>query len=98
MDFPGLSIDTSTREVRVDGGLVELTGREFGLLAYLAATPRHVFSRDELLRHVWLSQADWQSVKTVNEHVRRIRYKIEPDPTKPRWITTVAGVGYRFEG
>ncbi|MEY2425025.1 MAG: hypothetical protein QOI61_597, partial [Actinomycetota bacterium] len=82
MDFPGLSIDTSTREVRVDGGLVELTGREFGLLAYLAATPRHVFSRDELLRHVWLSQADWQSVKTVNEHVRRIRYKIEPDPTK----------------
>jgi PAS domain S-box-containing protein len=97
MEFEGLSIDTATREVAVDGRAVEFTTREFDLLAQLAAAPRRVFSRDQLLVSVWHSSSDWQTSKTVNEHVRRIRHKIEPDPSRPRWITTVVGAGYRFE-
>ncbi|HVA05929.1 MAG TPA: EAL domain-containing protein, partial [Acidimicrobiales bacterium] len=97
MDFPGLSIDTATREVIVEGRLVGLTRREFDLLAQLAATPRHVFTREQLLRSVWQSSPDWQTSKTVNEHIRRIRHKIESDPRRPRRIRTVAGAGYRFD-
>jgi two-component system, OmpR family, phosphate regulon response regulator PhoB len=56
-----------------------------------------VFSRDQLLHQVWGSSSQWQSDATVTEHVRRLRRKIEKDPDNPRWITTVRGVGYRFE-
>ena len=97
LDFGGLSIDTDVREVLVDKQVVELTRLEFDLLAHLAAAPRHVFSRGELLRYVWDSSPDWQTVKTVTEHVHRIRQKIESDPAQPRWIRTVSGAGYRFE-
>lgn len=97
MEFPGLRIDTGTREVIVDGRHVEFTRREFDLLAQLAATPRHVFSREQLLLSVWQSSSNWQTAKTVNEHVRRIRHKIESDPHWPHRIRTVAGVGYRFD-
>jgi two-component system phosphate regulon response regulator PhoB len=93
----GLSIDERAREVTVDGRPVELTAKEFDLLAFLAGSPRQVFSRGQLLEHVWQSNAGWQNEATVTEHVRRVRYKMEPDPERPRWITTVRGVGYRFE-
>ena len=94
--FDGLHIDLGTREVTVDGNLVTLTAKEFDLLAFLAASPRQVFSREQLLDHVWHSSADWQSVDTVTEHVRRLRKRIETDPDHPRFIATVRGVGYRF--
>jgi DNA-binding response OmpR family regulator len=55
-----------------------------------------VFSRDQLLEHVWNSSSKWQSVGTVTEHIRRLRKRIELDADHPRWITTVWGVGYRF--
>lgn len=93
----GLRLDESTREVRIDGEPIELTAKEFDLLAFLVRSPRQVFSRGQLLEHVWSSRSDWQDEATVTEHVRRVRHKIEPDPAKPRWITTVRGVGYRFE-
>src|SRR5579875_2001956 len=93
----GLQVDESTREVTIDGRPVELTAKEFDLLAFLARSPRQVFSRGQLLEHVWSSRSEWQDEATVTEHVRRVRHKIEPDPAKPRWITTVRGVGYRFE-
>ena len=93
----GLQVDEATREVTIDGRPVELTAKEFDLLAFLARSPRQVFSRGQLLEHVWSSRSDWQDEATVTEHVRRVRHKIEPDPAKPRWITTVRGVGYRFE-
>ncbi|HET9077436.1 MAG TPA: response regulator transcription factor [Acidimicrobiales bacterium] len=93
----GLLVDESTREVTIDGRPVELTAKEFDLLAFLARSPRQVFSRGQLLEHVWSSRSDWQDEATVTEHVRRVRHKIESDPAKPRWITTVRGVGYRFE-
>ena len=95
--FEGLTIDLRTREVRVGGATVEMTAKEFDLLAYLAAAPRRVFSREELLQGVWGSSSSWQSDATVTEHVRRLRRKIEIDPDNPRWITTARGAGYRFE-
>ncbi len=97
MEFDGLVIDTRSREVLVDGDPVELTAREFELLAFLAAAPRQVFSRGQLLEQVWDSSPDYQDPSTVTVHVRRIRRKIEPDPRQPQRIVTVWGVGYRFE-
>ncbi len=97
LEFDGLAIDNRSREVRRDGDLVEMTPKEFDVLAHLAASPRQVFSRADLLRDVWQSSPDWQDPATVTVHVRRIRNKIESDPENPRWITTVWGVGYRFE-
>jgi len=97
LDFEGLAIDGTTREVAVDDTIVELTPKEFDLLAFLAASPRQVFSRGQLLEQVWDSSADYQDPSTVTVHVRRLRQKIETDPDAPRWITTVWGVGYRFE-
>ncbi|HHC08629.1 MAG TPA: response regulator transcription factor [Actinobacteria bacterium] len=97
MDFGDLVVDPRTREVLVAGEPVDLTPKEFDLLAFLASSPRQVFSRGQLLEHVWASSVEWQDPSTVTVHVRRIRQKIEPDPDEPRWVTTVWGVGYRFE-
>jgi len=97
LQFDGLGLDLGTREVTVGGLLVSTTAREFDLLAFLASSPRQVFSRHQLLAHVWNSRAEWQDPDTVTEHIRRIRRRIEPDPENPRWIRTVRGVGYRFD-
>lgn len=97
IEHDGLRIDRASREVTLDGNRVDLTKREFDLLAFLAAHPRRVFSREELLNEVWGSSEDWQAPATVTEHVRRIRLKLEAEPTDPRWIHNVRGVGYRFE-
>lgn len=97
LQFGELAIDLSAREVRVAGELVETTAKEFDLLAFLASSPRQVFTREQLLSHVWDSSSQWQDDGTVTEHVRRIRRKIEPLPEQPRWVRTVRGVGYRFE-
>ena len=97
LSFNGLVIDLGPRDVVLRGEKVEVTAKEFDLLAFLAGSPRQVFSRDQLLHQVWGSSSDWQSDATVTEHVRRLRRKIEDDPDNPRWITTVRGVGYRFE-
>ncbi len=97
MVFGSMTIDLAARQVAIDGAPVRLTAKEFDLLAFLAARPRHAFSRDELLRSVWRSASDWQQVSTVTEHVRRVRAKIEPEPHHPRMLHTVRGVGYRFD-
>ncbi len=97
LDFGPLVIDTASREVHVDGTPVTLTAKEFDLLATLARSPRQVLSRAQLLDLVWASSPDYQDPATVTVHVGRIRQKIEADPERPRWITTVRGVGYRFE-
>ncbi|MFN8123614.1 MAG: response regulator transcription factor [Thermoleophilia bacterium] len=91
----GLVIDAGTREVRRAGEEVRLTAREFDLLWFLASHPRQVFSRDHLLARVWghLPAVD---TGTVTVHVRRLREKIEDDPSRPSRIETVWGVGYRF--
>jgi DNA-binding response OmpR family regulator len=97
LTFGQLRIDLTTREVVREGELIELTAMEFNLLAFLASSPRQVFSRQQLLQNVWASSSEWQDEATVTEHIRRVRRKIEEDPDHPRWITTVRGVGYRFE-
>jgi DNA-binding response OmpR family regulator len=95
--FDGIEINLSAREVRVDGQVVALTPLEFTLLVFLASSPRRVFSRAELLRAVWGSDAGWQTPATVTEHVRRLRRKLEPSGGGKNWIVTVRGAGYRFE-
>ncbi len=96
LSFDGLTLDVTTREVRVGGELVALTAKEFDLLAFMASSPRQVFTRDQLLEQVWNSSSEWQGAGTVTEHIRRLRSRIELDPDHPRWIATVWGVGYRF--
>jgi len=97
LQFDGLVLDLATREVTAGDLLVTTTAREFDLLAFLASSPRQVFTRQQLLANVWDSSVEWQDPDTVTEHVRRIRRRIEPDPDHPRWIKTVRGVGYRFD-
>lgn len=97
VDAGELRIDARARQVTAEGAPVELTRREFDLLAYLAAHPDQNFTRAELLRAVWGSSAEWQSEATVTEHVRRLRLKTEPDPAQPVRLVTVRGSGYRFE-
>lgn len=94
--FDGLVIDRGTREVVLGDDAVDLTAREFDLLAFMASSPRQVFSRAQLLHHVWDSSPEWQDPSTVTVHVGRIRQKIERDAASKRWIETVFGVGYRF--
>ena len=97
LEYDELVIDVTTREVWVRGELVDLRRREFDLLAFLAASPRQVFTRDQLLLAVWDVEPEWQGAATVSEHVHRLRGKIETDPARPTRIVTVRGVGYRFE-
>jgi DNA-binding response OmpR family regulator len=96
-DFGDLRLDSTTRELHVLGVPVELRRREFDLLEFLCAAPHQVFSREQLLVNVWHSAPEWQAGATVSEHVHRLRAKIEVDPSSPRRIVTVRGVGYRFE-
>jgi two-component system phosphate regulon response regulator PhoB len=95
--FGDLTIDTTAREVHVGGALVEMTLKEFDLLAFLAASPRQVFSREQLLDHVWGSSSQWQDDGTVTEHIRRLRQKLRGTGSEERWVRTVRGVGYRFQ-
>ncbi len=90
-----LEVDPVTRRVVASGQEVELTAREFDLLQFLASHPNQVFSRDQLMERVW-QFAFYTDTTTVTVHVRRLRAKIEADPSNPRWIETVWGVGYRF--
>jgi DNA-binding response OmpR family regulator len=90
-----LAIDAATREVTNGGQPVQLTAKEFELLWFLASHPRRVFSRDQLMSRVWGYEAAFDT-GTVTVHVRRLREKIEADPSKPRLLETVWGVGYRL--
>jgi DNA-binding response OmpR family regulator len=97
LEFPDLVIDLDRRAVYLDEQPVELTRREFDLLAFLASSPRRVFSREQILVRVWGSSGEWQSPTTVTEHVRRLRQRLDADPERPRHLISVRGVGYRFE-
>jgi DNA-binding response OmpR family regulator len=90
-----LEVDLAAHEVRISGKLVQLTSREFDLLVFLLRNPRQAFTREQLLAEVW----GWSfgDTSTVTVHVRRLREKLEDDPTLPRRIVTVWSVGYRYE-
>ena len=95
--YDGLRIDLESREVEIEGHVVDLTMREFDLLAFLARSPRKVYSRGQLLERVWDTEPGWQDPATVTEHVRRIRAKVEGAGASSCRIRTVRGVGYAFE-
>lgn len=90
-----LEIDLDRRVAKRAGRLLELTAKEFDLLAHLMQHPSRVFTRAQLLDQVWGTTHD-AFEHTVNSHINRLRSKIEPDPARPQYVATVWGVGYRF--
>jgi len=96
LDYGEIKIDPQTRLVTVRGSEVELTATEFDLLWFLAGNPRHVFSRDQLLEEVW-GYSEYLDPGTVTVHIRRLREKLETNPSEPQCLKTVWGVGYKFE-
>jgi DNA-binding response OmpR family regulator len=94
--FDGLELDPVARRVTVRDSEVSLTVREYELLLHLVRHPGQAFSRDQLMDAVW-QYSFYTDTSTVTVHVRRLRTKIEADPSEPRWLQTVWGVGYRFQ-
>jgi DNA-binding response OmpR family regulator len=95
LSFGELELDPGAREVKKAGEALRLTAKEFDLLHFLASHPRHVFSREQLMDRVW-DYAAAVDTGTVTVHIRRLREKIEDDPSRPQFLQTVWGVGYRF--
>jgi DNA-binding response OmpR family regulator len=95
LEYGALLIDLGGRRVKLQGETVELTAKEFELLALLARHPRQAFGREQLLDRIWGYQYEGYS-HTVNSHIGRLRSKIEPNPSQPRFVRTVWGYGYRF--
>ena len=96
IEIRGLKIDTTARRVWVNGVEKTFTTKEFDLLAFLAAHPNHVYTKDELFSEIW----DMESIgdiATVTVHIKKIREKIEYDTSNPQYIETIWGVGYRFK-
>ena len=96
IEIRGLKIDKTARRVWIDGEEKAFTTKEFDLLAFLAQNPNHVFTKDELFREIW----DMESIgdiATVTVHIKKIREKIEKSTSKPQYIETIWGVGYRFK-
>jgi DNA-binding response OmpR family regulator len=93
----GLHLDPSAHTLSVDGRSVQLTGKESELLGVFLRHPRRVFSREQLIERVWGYEAELEPA-TVTVHIRRLREKLEQDPSQPRRLVTVWGVGYRFDG
>lgn len=91
-----LTVDLATREVLLDGGPVELTPTEFGLLRHLVQHPNQPVSSAELLKAVW-GETYEDAEATLRVHLHHLRRKVEPDPRHPRYIMTERGVGYRFQ-
>lgn len=92
----GLRIDKTARRVFIHENEVVLTTKEFDLLIYLASNPNRVFTKEELFEKIWGLDSQGE-ITTVTVHIRKLREKIEKDPSKPQYIETIWGVGYRFE-
>ena len=96
IEIRGLKIDTTARRVWVNGEEKAFTTKEFDLLTFLAGHPNHIYTKDELFSEIW----DMESIgdiATVTVHIKKIREKIEYDTSKPQYIETIWGVGYRFK-
>lgn len=91
----GLEINPKTHQVFIDGSEVILTVKEFELLQLLAGSPNKVFTKEEIFQKVWGFEAD-QDIPTITVHIRRIREKIEKDPSEPEYVKTIWGVGYKL--
>ena len=91
-----LLIDLSAHAAQLAGRPLALTHREFDLLAFLVGHPGQAFTKEQLMRRVW--GWDFGDTSTVTVHIRRLREKVEKDPSDPQLVITVRGTGYRFEG
>jgi two-component system, OmpR family, response regulator VicR len=97
LDLDGLKMDCESRRVFVNGREVNLTAKEFDVLELLAFNPNKVYSRENLLNLIWGYEYPGD-VRTVDVHIRRLREKIEVNPSEPRYVHTKWGVGYYFQG
>lgn len=95
IEIRGLKIDKTARRVWVNGVEKNFTTKEFDLLTFLAENPNHVFSKEELFRRIW-NMESVGDIATVTVHIKKIREKIEYNTSKPQYIETIWGVGYRF--
>jgi DNA-binding response OmpR family regulator len=95
LHFGDMIIRSRIRQVERNGILVELTAKEYDLLNFLASHPRQVFTREQLLQHVW-DYDYYGEDSTVTVHIRRLREKVEANPSQPRHLRTVWGIGYKF--
>ncbi len=96
IEIRGIKIDKTARRVWVNGEETNFTSKEFDLLTFLAQNPNHVYTKEELFQEIW----DMESIgdiATVTVHIKKIREKIEYDTSKPQYIETIWGVGYRFK-
>ncbi|PFA70345.1 DNA-binding response regulator [Bacillus sp. AFS015802] len=96
LEWEGLIIDPHKRKVIAEGQEVDMTVKEFELLSLLAQHPSQVFSKSQLIETLW-GYEYFGDANTINVHIRRLREKIEVDPSAPKWIKTVWGIGYKFE-
>ncbi|MGN1160380.1 MAG: response regulator transcription factor [Lachnospiraceae bacterium] len=96
VEIRGIKIDKTARRVYVDGEEKNFTTKEFDLLTFLAENPNHVFTKEELFREIW-DMDSIGDIATVTVHIKKIREKIEYDTSKPQYIETIWGVGYRFK-
>jgi DNA-binding response OmpR family regulator len=97
LEFERVTIEPSSRSVVIEGQAISLTAKEYDLLLYFAQNPQQVFTRTQLLANVWGDEL-YTDPSTVTVHIRRLREKIENDPSQPLLICTVWGVGYKFVG
>lgn len=96
IEVRGIKIDKTARRVFVNGEEKAFTTKEFDLLTFLAENPNHVFTKDELFKEIW-DMDSIGDIATVTVHIKKIREKIEYDTSKPQYIETIWGVGYRFK-
>lgn len=96
VEIRGIKIDRTARRVWVNGEEKNFTNKEFDLLTFLAENPNHVFSKEELFREIW-NMESVGDIATVTVHIKKIREKIEFNTSKPQYIETIWGVGYRFK-
>src|SRR5918997_6675191 len=95
LEFPGLEVDLFGRRVLAGGEEVELTAKEFDVLAFLATSPGRVYSREQIMRHLWDGEF-YGEARAADVHIQHLRKKIEPDPQHPHYLLTVRGAGYKF--
>ena len=96
VEIRGLKIDKTARRVYINGEEKNFTTKEFDLLTFLAENPNHVYTKEELFREIW-DMDSIGDIATVTVHIKKIREKIEFDSSKPQYIETIWGVGYRFK-
>jgi DNA-binding response OmpR family regulator len=98
IEIRGVRIDKTARRVYIDGEEKNFTTKEFDLLTFLAENPNHVFTKEELFNKIWDMESFSQNdIATVTVHIKKIREKVELNTSKPQYIETIWGVGYRFK-